>query len=264
MNILEQIVADKRLEVQQRRSLRSVAELQSLPHYKRDPISIKKSLLKENSSGVIAEFKRRSPSKGWIFPEADVITVTETYQKNHASALSILTDEKYFGGTSEDLLKARHLEIPILRKDFIIDTYQIDEAKAIGADVVLLIAACLSVNEVKDLAVYAKKIGLEILLELHDEEELGHICEEVDLVGINNRNLKSFEVDIQRSLQMAKKIPADKLKVAESGIDSPEMMRAFREAGFKGFLIGEYFMRNEHPGLKLAELIQQVKILSTT
>jgi len=261
MNILEQIIADKRIEVHQRRSLRSVADLQALPHYNRNPISIKKSLLKENSSGIIAEFKRRSPSKGWIFPEADVKTVTEAYHQHRASALSILTDETYFGGTSDDLLKARHLEIPILRKDFIIDTYQIDEAKAIGADVVLLIAACLSVNEVKDLAVYAKKIGLEILLELHDEDELGHICEEVDLVGINNRNLKSFEVDVQRSLQMSEKIPADKLKVAESGIDSPEMMYAFREAGFKGFLIGEYFMRNENPGMKLAELVKQVNEL---
>lgn len=264
INILEQIIADKRIEVHERRSKRSVSDLQSLPHYNRIPFSLKRSLLKENSTGIIAEFKRRSPSKGWIFPEADVKHVTDSYKQNHASALSILTDEKYFGGTSDDLLKARHLEIPILRKDFIIDTYQIDEAKAIGADVILLIAACLSVNEVKDLAVYAKKIGLEILLELHDEEELGHICEEVDLVGINNRNLKSFEVDVQRSLQMAERIPNEKLKVAESGIDSPEMMRAFRDAGFKGFLIGEYFMRNENPGMKLAELVKQVNELSTT
>ena len=230
--------------------------LQSSPYYSRIPISLKESLLKENSTGIIAEFKRRSPSKGWIFPGADVKKVTESYHSGHAAALSILTDEKYFGGSLEDLKQARSIQLPILRKDFIVDSYQIEEAKAFGADVILLIAACLSIDEVRSLSAFARNLGLEVLLELHDEEELGHICDDTELVGINNRNLKSFEVDIQRSMQMAGKIPVGKLKIAESGIDSPEMIRLFKDAGFKGFLIGEYFMRTDHPGMQLAELVR--------
>ena len=164
--------------------------------------------------------------------------------------------EKYFGGSLEDLKQARSIQLPILRKDFIVDSYQIEEAKAFGADVILLIAACLSIDEVRSLSAFARNLGLEVLLELHDEEELGHICDDTELVGINNRNLKSFEVDIQRSMQMAGKIPVGKLKIAESGIDSPEMIRLFKDAGFKGFLIGEYFMRTDHPGMQLAELVR--------
>ena len=260
MNILEQIIADKRVEVEQRRKEKTVAELQQSVFYSRKTYSLKESLLEKGSSGMIAEFKRRSPSKGWIFPDAEINEVAGSYFQNGAAALSILTDEKYFGGISADLMRARNLNIPILRKDFIIDTYQIEEAKSIGADVILLIAACLSANEVKELAAYAKKLDLEVLLELHTEEELGHICEETELVGINNRNLKTFEVDVERSLKMAESIPKEKVKIAESGIDSPEMIRLFREAGFNGFLIGEYFMRSRNPGACLADLVKQSQI----
>jgi indole-3-glycerol phosphate synthase len=262
MNILEKIVADKRKEVGDRSKSKSLSQLQDSPFYKRQSVSLKASLLKHDSTGIIAEFKRRSPSKGWIFPEADVMEVTGSYLQNGAAALSILTDEKYFGGTSDDLISVRNLNIPILRKDFIIDSYQIEEAKSIGADVILLIAACLSPEEVKQLASYARKIGLEVLLELHNEEELAHICEDTEIVGINNRDLKTFNVNIERSLKMAASIPEGKVKVAESGIDSPEMIRAFRKAGFSGFLIGEYFMRTNNPGKSLADLVKQETELS--
>jgi indole-3-glycerol phosphate synthase len=257
MNILEQIIADKRKEVSDRSKSISVSQLRETPFYKRECISLRESLLKKDSTGIIAEFKRRSPSKGWIFPDADVVEVTGSYLKNGAAALSILTDEQYFGGKSEDLIRARNASIPILRKDFIIDSYQIEESKSIGADVILLIAACLSPGEVNDLAAYAKKIGLEVLLELHDEEELSHICDETEMIGVNNRNLKTFQVDIERSLRMAAFIPDGKVKVAESGIDSPEMMNIFRKAGFSGFLIGEFFMRTNNPGESLANLVKE-------
>ena len=257
MNILEQIIADKRKEVSDRSKSISLSQLREAPLYIRECISLRESLLKIESAGIIAEFKRRSPSKGWIFPDADVVEVTGSYLQNGAAALSILTDEHYFGGTSEDLIRARKANIPILRKDFIIDSYQIEEAKSIGADVILLIAACLSPEEVKHLATYARKIGLEVLLELHHEEELAHICDEAEIIGINNRDLKTFQVDIERSLRMAASIPDGKIKVAESGIDSPEMISRFRKAGFSGFLIGEFFMRTNNPGESLANLVKE-------
>jgi indole-3-glycerol phosphate synthase len=184
--------------------------------------------------------------------------VTSAYVKGGASALSILTDENFFGGQESDLLRARIHDIPILRKDFIIDPYQLVESRALGADVILLIAACLSKEQVKELAASAKKIELEVLLELHDEAELGHICDEVDLVGINNRNLKTFEVDIDRSLKMAEKIPGGKITVAESGINSIENIRLFKEHGFKGFLIGELFMKEINPGASFKEFVEQL------
>jgi indole-3-glycerol phosphate synthase len=159
----------------------------------------------------------------------------------------VLTDEIFFGGSTEDLIKARVNNIPLLRKDFIVDEYQIAEAKAMGADVILLIAACLTPAEVKRLAQFANSLQLEVLLELHDEEELAHICDETVLVGINNRNLKTFAVDIERSLAMAKRIPAGKVKIAESGISSPENIRLFKAHGFRGFLIGENFMKEANP-----------------
>jgi len=190
----------------------------------------------------------------------DVMDVTTTYTEHGASALSILTDENFFGGRNEDLIEARINEIPILRKDFIIDEYQIAEARAIGADTILLIAACLTPEEVKRLAAFAKALNLEVLLELHDERELEHICDEVDLVGINNRDLKTFEVDIERSLKMAEKIPAGQIKVAESGINSVEDILLFRQNGFKGFLIGELFMKEADPGVAFEEFVNALKL----
>lgn len=222
-------------------------------------LSLKQFLLDENRTGIIAEFKRRSPSKGSINEQADVVEVTTAYTNNGASALSVLTDEMFFGGSTNDLLKARVNEIPILRKDFMIDEYQIEEARAMGADVILLIAACLTPAEVQRLAAYAKELGLEVLLELHAEEELEHICEETEIVGINNRDLKTFKVDIERSLRMAQQIPDDKIKVAESGISSVENIVLFKQNGFKGFLIGENFMKAPNPAIAFAEFVQQLK-----
>ena len=260
MNILDKIIEHKKSEVQKRKAEAIISELEKSFYFNRMPLSLKESLQEGNKTGIITEFKRRSPSKGIINDKVDVIDVTSDYTGHGASALSILTDEKFFGGSSEDLIEARVNEIPILRKDFIIDEYQITEARSIGADVILLIAACLTPGEVKRLSSYAKALNLEVLLELHDERELEQICDEVDLVGINNRDLRTFEVDIERSLKMAEKIPADKIKIAESGIDSVEDILLFRQNGFKGFLIGELFMKEPDPGLAFEEFVNALKL----
>jgi indole-3-glycerol phosphate synthase len=201
MNILEKIVLKKRDWVAQQKAKIPVERLLDGADYRRTTISLLEKVKASNDAAIIAEFKRKSPSKGNIYEQADVVQVTTAYQKAGASAISILTDQEFFGGSDQDLIDARtHLNIPILRKDFIIDGYQIHEAKALGADVILLIAACLTTEEVKIFSELAKSLDLEVLLELHDEVELGHICSTVDFVGINNRSLKTFDVDIQRSL----------------------------------------------------------------
>ena len=255
MNVLDEIIAHKKLEVAKRKSERTITDLEKLPLYNARSFSLKRFLLDSNHNGIIAEFKRKSPSKGTINQVADVVHVTEAYTKNGASALSVLTDEHFFGGSPNDLVRARVNNLPIIRKDFIIDEYQIVESKAMGADAILLIAACLSPLEVKQLAEFAVLIGLEVLLELHDETELEHICDKIDLVGINNRNLKTFDVDIDRSLAMAAKIPSDKIKIAESGISTVENIRLFRKNGFSGFLIGENFMKQENPGVAFEQFV---------
>jgi indole-3-glycerol phosphate synthase len=259
MNILEAIIARKKIEVEERKASTPVGVLRQSELYARPRISLKQFLLDESRTGIIAEFKRRSPSKGSINENADVVEVTTAYANNGASALSVLTDELFFGGSTDDLIKARINQIPILRKDFMIDEYQIEEAKAMGADVILLIAACLTPDEVKRLAAYAKELGLEVLLELHAEDELEHICDETEIIGINNRDLKTFTVDIERSLRMAEQIPVDKIKVAESGISSAENILLFKEHGFKGFLIGENFMKEENPGKAFEKFISGLK-----
>jgi indole-3-glycerol phosphate synthase len=224
---------------------------------------LKQSLLAEGSSGIIAEFKRKSPSKGWFkTKELEVEQVVRHYNDKGAAGISVLTDDEYFGGDLDDLIQAKVIsDIPVLRKDFIVDEWQIAEAKAFGADVVLLIAACLSPGEVKQLATFTKMIGLEVLLEIHEEDELKHICEEVDMVGINNRNLKNFEVDINTSLQLINKIPQDKPAIAESGISKVETIVTLKKAGFKGFLMGETFMKEPDPGQAFAEFINQLRVI---
>ncbi|MFN5422900.1 MAG: indole-3-glycerol phosphate synthase TrpC [bacterium] len=259
MNILDTIIEKKRVEVSGRKQHKGLNELQQSIHYSRTPISLTSTLKQNSSSGIIAEFKRRSPSKGIINAQADVIQVATAYQDAGAAAISVLTDESFFGGSDNDLLRVRpHLHIPILRKEFIIDQYQVHEAKAIGADLILLIAACLDPEEVRELSTLAKSIGLEVLLELHDEDEIGHICDTVDLVGINNRSLKTFDVNIERSLMMSRQIPQDKLRVAESGIDDPAQVRLFSENGYNAFLIGENFMKTSDPGLALRKFIENI------
>lgn len=259
MNILDTIIAHKRIEVANRKQQKTFADLEATENFKLPVKSLAASLLQESSTGIIAEFKRKSPSKGFIKKDADVVAITTAYTQHGAACLSVLTDENFFGGSDDDLIKARVNNIPILRKDFIVDEYQIVEAKSIGADVVLLIAACLSALEVEKLAKAATALGLEVILELHAEEELGHICDAVNIVGINNRNLKSFEVDIERSLRMAEKIPVGKIKIAESGIDKVSDIQLFRQNGFKGFLIGEYFMRQPDTELAFKNFVQHLQ-----
>jgi indole-3-glycerol phosphate synthase len=187
--------------------------------------------------------------------------VTKAYAENGASGLSILTDENFFGGSKQDLIDARVNEVPILRKDFIIDEYQITEARSLGADVILLIAACLTPKRVKRLAAFAKRLDMEVLLELHDESEVEHICDETELVGINNRNLKTFEVNIGQTLKMGEKIPSGKIKIAESGIKSVDDILLFKENGFKGFLIGELFMKEDDPAIAFAEFVNALQLM---
>jgi indole-3-glycerol phosphate synthase len=248
-NILDRIVAQTHATVEEHKKARPLAVLEAMPLFSRTPLSVSQRLRAGTGNGIIAEFKRQSPSKGVINASADPVVVARAYAAHGASAISVLTDEPFFGGSLKDLLRVRDaVEIPLLRKDFIVDEYQLVEAKAFGADIILLIAACLSAAAARRLAATACDLGLEVLLELHDEEELVHLCPEVQLVGINNRSLKSFGVDLQRSMDMASKIPDSFLKVAESGIHSADQVRQFREAGFHAFLVGEHFMKQADPG----------------
>ncbi|HEY0751659.1 MAG TPA: indole-3-glycerol phosphate synthase TrpC [Chitinophagaceae bacterium] len=249
MNVLDEIIAHKKLEVEKRKSERTMSDLEKLPLYNSRSFSLKRFLVDANHNGIVAEFKRRSPSKGIINKDAHINRVTRDYASNGASGLSILTDEKFFGGSIDDLIAARINEIPILRKDFIIDEYQIVETKAIGADVILLIAGVLNPQQVKEFTLKAHELGLEVLLEIHTEAELEHIHERTDIVGVNNRDLKTFHVDIERSVHLGKLIPKDKLKISESGISSVADIRLLRQYGYKGFLIGEQFMQQKDPGI---------------
>ena len=234
-------------------------ELEKSASFHRKTFSLKDFLLDDAKTGIIAEFKRRSPSKGIINDTASVEDVTAAYTKYGASCLSVLTDAEFFGGTASDLVQARVNPIPLLRKDFIIDEYQLMESKAMGADGILLIAACLTPGRVSALASFARQLRLEIVLEIHNEHELQHICDEIDLVGINNRDLKTFAVDINRSVELGMKIPADKIKIAESGISDVKTIRLLKQNGFKGFLIGENFMKEKDPGEAFRIFVEELK-----
>lgn len=258
MNILDKIIQYKKLEIAKQKLAVSVAQLEREKLFTKEILSLRQFISDEKKTGIIAEFKRKSPSKGMINRTADVAEITAAYTMYGASCLSVLTDEYFFGGTMQDLVKARVNAIPILRKDFMIDEYQIIEAKAYGADVILLIAACLTPAEVQRLSIFAKNLGLEILLELHTEDELNHICNEVDVIGINNRNLKTFEVNWKHSIALANKLPADKLKIAESGIHNIETLLMLKENGFDGFLIGENFMKQNNPADAFRSFVSQL------
>ncbi|HRP57986.1 indole-3-glycerol phosphate synthase TrpC [Agriterribacter sp.] len=259
MNILETIVKQKKVEVAQRKQQTPAAVLEQAEWFSKTPLSLRRFLLDESKTGIIAEFKRKSPSKGWINADADPAVVTTAYTQHGASGLSVLTDESFFGGSLDDLKKARISNIPVLRKDFIIDAYQVVEAKAVGADVILLIAANLTPAQVKTLASTAKNLGLEVLLEIHSKEELEHICDEVDIVGVNNRNLKTFEVSIETSVYLGNLIPADKIKISESGISDVKTIKELKEHDYKGFLIGENFMKAPDPAIAFAAFVEQLK-----
>ena len=258
-NILAKIVATKFSEVAERKRQISIAELEAMPLFGQRAYSLKANLLDTSKTGIIAEFKRQSPSKGVINATATVAEVTSAYTQFGAAGVSVLTDGPYFGGSLADLSIAIQNPIPVLRKEFIIDEFQIIEAKAYGASVILLIAACLTPTATKLLAITAKELGMEVLLELHDETELAHICEEVDLVGINNRSLKSFEVNIEHSLQLKDMLPKGKLSIAESGIYDIETFRLLKKEGFDGFLMGEYFMKQDQPAKAFEEFSKQIK-----
>lgn len=248
MNILATIAAHKRKEVAERKVLNPIAILEQSRFFKASPISLTKRLLSPGASGIIAEFKRMSPSKGIINASAMVEEVTTGYLKAGATALSVLTDNRFFGGDKGDLLKARELNSsPILRKDFIVDPYQVIETKSIGADVILLIAAILTPEETLSLATLARSIGLETILEIHSHAELTHMNDQISILGVNNRNLASFTVSPDKSLSLSEMIPEGILKISESGIRNPADVHLLRKSGYKGFLIGELFMSTVDP-----------------
>ena len=251
MNILDTIIATKHAEVAALKKQGTTKYYEQQPYFERGCISLlQKFDTTKIGVNIIAEYKRQSPSKGIINAAATVQEVTLAYQQFGAVCCSILTDEQYFGGSLNDILDVREqLNIPILRKDFIINEIQILEAKAIGADVILLIAACLTPKQVKQLSTFACSLGLQVLLELHAEVELNHICDTVHFVGINNRNLKTFEVDLKQSIYMQSKIGNDYITIAESGIDSIDSLQMLQSNGFDGFLMGELFMKQTKPGL---------------
>lgn len=258
-DILEEIVAHKRIEVAEQKEQMPPRMLYAEVEQMMAEGVTKRSLsqaLAQDDFGIIAEFKRKSPSKGWIKEDGKPEVIPPSYEKAGAAALSILTDEKYFGGSLDFIKKARPLvNLPILRKDFIIDEYQLFQARHIGADAVLLIAADLSKQEVRSLTALAHELGLEVLLELHSEHELDYVEIDVDAVGVNNRNLGTFVTDVQNSFRLAAQLPQDKVLVSESGISNPETIRLLREAGYKGFLIGETFMKTDDPGQALHQFI---------
>jgi len=257
MNILDQIVQRKKEEIEFSKSKISVQLLKYSAFFERKTYSLKKTI--KTKSGIIAEFKRQSPSKGIINNTISPLEVTSAYEKSGASAISVLTDQDFFGGSFDDIIQIRQqISIPILRKDFMVDEYQFYEAKNMGADIVLLIAACLSVSQVDEFTDLAHQLGLEVLLEIHTEEELQHYNKNIDLVGINNRNLKDFRVDLEHSVQLKNLLPKETFSVAESGIYSIEDFLYLKEKGFDGFLMGEYFMKDENPGNKFREFVLNV------
>lgn len=260
MTILDEIIAYKRKEVAERASTHPIKLLEKSLYYNSECVSLKKYILREDKSGIIAEFKRKSPSKGMINAYADVEKVTIGYMQAGASALSVLTDNHFFGGKNSDLITARKFNFcPILRKDFTVSEYQIIEAKSIGADAILLIASVLRKDEIKQFTKLAHQLDLEVLLEVHTEEELDKYIPEINLVGINNRNLKTFEVDFENSIRLANQLPTNTLKIAESGINNSSNITILKEHGFDGFLIGENFMKTAEPEIAAKKFIEQIK-----
>ena len=261
MNLLDKIIIDKRREVKLKKSIIPVSQLEASVLFNSRTYSMSK-LIKNNPVGIIAEHKRRSPSKDIINNNHSVEDVVLGYQNAGACGISVLTDGKYFGGSLDDLLLAKAtVNIPLLRKEFIIDEYQILEAKAHGADVILLIASVLTRQEIKNLSEFGQSLGLEILLEVHNLEELEKsILPSLDLIGVNNRNLKTFEVNLDYSKQLASKIPDEFVKISESGISSAEAVKELQQFGYQGFLMGEHFMKTKNPGEAAANFIKQLII----
>ena len=245
MDILQEITAHKQAELAQMRTHK---------------VSLREALL-NSETGIIAEFKRRSPSKSWIKEEGRADVIPLSYERNGAAALSILTDKKFFGGHDRFISEARQsgVTLPILYKNFVVDELQLYEALLCGASAVLLIAACISLDACAELTRKAHALGLEVLLEIHNNNELAYTKLDVDIIGVNNRNLGTFVTDVQNSFRMASKLPADRVLISESGISNPATIRELRTVGYRGFLIGETFMREPDPGLALARFIQDIR-----
>jgi indole-3-glycerol phosphate synthase len=263
MNLLRTIADHKLNEVEQQKKLYPIAWLEQTALFNRTPVSLAKQLLLPDVSGIIAEFKRQSPSKGIINDSAKVEEVTAGYRRSGASALSILTDNRFFGGKNQDLTIARESnDCAILRKDFIVDPYQVIEAKSIGADAILLIAAILTPIEALNLATLAKSLGLETILEVHNIDELGHLNDQVSILGVNNRNLSDFTVSLDISFSLSKFIPKGILAISESGIHHPEDIYLLKKAGYKGFLMGEQFMSGINPVIACRDFISELRLIS--
>jgi indole-3-glycerol phosphate synthase len=259
MTILEEIAAYKRKEVEGNKHLSDFRELEKSKYFKRVSLLLTDPLLDDSKSGIITEYKRKSPSSGIINEKARIEDITAGYARAGASGLSILTDNKYFGGNNNDLIKARELNsLPILRKDFTIDEYQVVEAKSIGADAILLIAAILNIKHARELARLAASLNMQVLLEIHEEKELDFVSEYINIIGVNNRNLKDFSVDITTSYELSEKIPSEFIKISESGISSPEDIRILRDHGYNGFLIGERFMKDDDPAKSFENFVNEL------
>ncbi|MEC8324374.1 MAG: indole-3-glycerol phosphate synthase TrpC [Bacteroidota bacterium] len=260
MSILKKIIADKQIELNARKSLIPLKQLERSALFERPKNSLN-ARLSNSVSGIIAEYKRRSPSKAVINQSLNVEEVVRGYEKAGACGISVLTDQKYFGGSIEDLVSARaSCNLPLLRKEFIIDPYQITEAKAYGADVILLIASVLSREDIKNLSVWAQQLEMEVLLEVHNKLELVKaMMPSLDMIGVNNRNLKTFEVDLQHSRELSVLIPDEFVKVSESGIGNVRAVKGLQTFGYRGFLIGENFMKTNDPGLSASEFIKKLK-----
>ncbi len=258
-NILNKIIKDKKIEVSNKKEIFPISFIEKSPLYKRNIISLK-SRIESSPSGIIAEFKRKSPSKKNINSSLSINDVTNGYEKAGACGMSILTDNKYFGGSLEDLVQARSVSnLPLLRKEFIIDEYQISESKAFGADIILLIASVLSNKQIIKFSTIAKNLGLEILIEVHNENELKKsIVPNIDFIGVNNRNLKTFNINLDNSKSLSNKIPSNYIKISESGIKSIKDIKELKKIGYKGFLIGEKFMKTNSPDIELKNFIKKL------
>ena len=258
-DVLSEIIAHKKLEVEKQKTLLSLAEIEKrIEKNSYQALSLKDALL-QSSHGIIAEFKRRSPSKSWINQHADASVIPFQYEQNGAAAISILTDEAYFGGTIADMQKALSITtIPVLRKEFIVDEYQLYEAKMLGAHAILLIAAALTPKQCKEFTKTAIDLGLEVLLELHYETEIDHFSPLNNMIGVNNRNLGSFVTDVEKSYQMIDRLPREAVLISESGIFDAKTVYLLRQAGYRGFLIGENFMKTDNPAKALNQFLSSI------
>lgn len=259
MNFLEDILAHKKHSIKKLKAAKPVAELEKSPLFSRQILSFSEFIRDPLKNGIIAEFKRKSPSKGIINIKSEIGQVIRGYSLNGASAVSVLTEEKFFGGKNNDIIDIRDIcPLPVLRKDFIIDEYQVIESRSSGADAILLIAAALKKKEVLKLACLARSLDLQVLLEIHNEQETDAFNEYVDVVGVNNRDLVTFRVDTGISADLAPKIPEKYVKISESGISSHETIKQLKKAGFDGFLMGEIFMKTEDPAAAFSEFVKKL------